>query len=414
MMRFKKGKKVGVFTRLISITLSVICIISVFSFPVTTSADTLSELQSEYKKLEQEQKDLAEKYSDTVEKLEDKIKYQGALEEQISATMQQLDILLLRIDVLDGEIAQLEEEKVIKETDISETTEQYKDRIRAIYMSGNTGMLEFILGSDSISDFFDRVVMAKYISDHDNDIINKLENDKQELDQKILEIEENRADLNSTKLELEAKKNELDSLYSKNNSLIEELNKDEQYARTQQEKNADLMEDLNKEIEDAYRALESQTNTNGGSNGGSGGSSNNVVITDKISSAGFQWPVPGFPTITSRFQTPSRPNHNGIDIAGSGAYGASIVSTMDGTVYKVGDHGSESYGKFVMIDHGTINGKRYITLYAHCSSILVSSGQKVKQGQTIAKVGSTGRSTGPHCHFEVRVDGNFKNPLNFF
>lgn len=410
MMRFNFGKNKGIFAKTLSVILSLTCVMSVFSFPVSVGADTLSELQEQYKKLEEEQKQLAQQYDETVAKLDDKIKYQGALEEQISSTMQQLDILILRIEVLDEEIAQLEEEIAIKETEITETTEQYKDRIRAIYMAGNTGMLEFILGSESLGDFFDRVVMAKYITDHDNSIIDQLKTDKQELNEKILEVEQNRTDLNSSKLELEAKKDELDSLYSKNNDMIAELSKDEQYARSQQEKNADLMNKLNKEIEDAYKEMESQSEPSGGS----GGSSDNAIIDDKISSSGFQWPVPGFSTITSRFQTSDRPNHNGIDIAGRGAYGASIVSTLDGTVYKVGDHGSVSYGKFVMIDHGVIDGKRYITMYAHCSAITVSKGQTVKRGQTIAKVGSTGDSTGPHCHFEVRVDGKFKNPLNYF
>nr|WP_283242784.1 M23 family metallopeptidase [Fumia xinanensis] len=96
-----------------------------------------------------------------------------------------------------------------------------------------------------------------------------------------------------------------------------------------------------------------------------------------------------------------------MDITGGGVFGANIVAAASGTVIQSTSH--YSYGNYIIVDHGG----GYSTLYAHASQLLVSIGQKVEQGQTIAKVGSTGNSTGPHLHFEVRVNGKHQNPANY-
>ncbi len=125
----------------------------------------------------------------------------------------------------------------------------------------------------------------------------------------------------------------------------------------------------------------------------------------------FIWPVYG--RITSYFGYRSifgsYSYHGGIDIATS--YGTNIAAADGGTVVFAGRATGSmwSYGNLVIVDHG--NGKQ--TYYGHCSSVLVSAGDKVYQGQTIAKVGSTGRSTGNHCHFEVKINGTSVNPLSY-
>lgn len=135
----------------------------------------------------------------------------------------------------------------------------------------------------------------------------------------------------------------------------------------------------------------------------------NASAGDGISTGRFIWPVPGYSLIYSNYgETSGRSKpHAGIDIAGGNIYGKSIVAADGGTVVEVGSHWS--YGKYVLIDHGG----GYRTLYAHCSSLLVKAGQKVGQGEVIAKVGSTGYSTGPHLHFEVRVNGRTQNPNSY-
>lgn len=142
-----------------------------------------------------------------------------------------------------------------------------------------------------------------------------------------------------------------------------------------------------------------------------------VVVTGtkkrpKVSSAGqstgsLMWPVPSLHMITTYFTWRWGKFHPGIDISGSGAYGKTIVAADGGTVISAG--WSNGYGQCVEINHG---GGLH-TFYAHASALLVSAGQKVSKGQAIARVGSTGYSTGPHCHFEVRLNGTKVNPLSY-
>lgn len=134
-----------------------------------------------------------------------------------------------------------------------------------------------------------------------------------------------------------------------------------------------------------------------------------------VSTGKFMWPLPHFNTITSYFGPRWGTVHQGLDISGYNVYGASVVAADGGTVYAVnrtstwGTGMFAGYGYAVIIDHG--NGLR--TMYAHCSKIAVSPGQRVTKGQVIAYVGNTGKSTGPHLHFEVRLNNKRVDPLDY-
>jgi len=128
----------------------------------------------------------------------------------------------------------------------------------------------------------------------------------------------------------------------------------------------------------------------------------------------YLWPVSGYYSITDTFGMRTHPTtgvykmHTGVDIAGSGIRNKPILAANSGTVLKAGWH--TAYGNYVVIDHGG----GCSTLYGHASSLNVSAGQKVSRGDVIAYVGSTGYSTGPHLHFEIYENGEYKNPLSFF
>lgn len=146
-----------------------------------------------------------------------------------------------------------------------------------------------------------------------------------------------------------------------------------------------------------------------------GNSSSDTIITNGkglVPTGMFTWPIPGYTTVTSKFGMRTHPIthvyklHSGTDI--SAPIGANFVAMADGKVIKASYN--SAYGNMVMIDHGD----GIVTLYAHGSEILVTTNQQVTKGQAVLKVGSTGYSTGPHAHFEVRINGNFTNPMDYF
>ena len=135
-----------------------------------------------------------------------------------------------------------------------------------------------------------------------------------------------------------------------------------------------------------------------------------VKIGDGVATGKFLWPVPSCASVYGSYGYRGRKLHKGIDISGQGIDGQPIIASDGGTVIAVNTSGwGGGYGLYVLIDHGD----GYVTRYAHCSQILVRNGQKVTQGQMIARVGNTGDSRAPHCHFEILINGAAKNPMSF-
>ena len=141
-------------------------------------------------------------------------------------------------------------------------------------------------------------------------------------------------------------------------------------------------------------------------------------MNSNVSASGWAWPLPYDGVyLTSYYGYRYHPldgdwrYHSGIDVSMSGAYGKNIVATRAGTVIlsSLESESGTGYGNYIIIDHGD----GYTSLYGHCSALLVSQGQRVSRGQIIARVGSTGWSTGPHLHFEVRYNGETVDPLDY-
>ena len=160
--------------------------------------------------------------------------------------------------------------------------------------------------------------------------------------------------------------------------------------------------------EETYTYEESNDSSESYSDYSGYGSSSSGSTGSGVSTGGFMWPVPHTTNITSYMEYRWGRMHNGIDIAGGGDYGMPFVAADGGTVIFAGNDGG-GYGNYVMIDHG--NG--YVTVYGHASELCCSVGQQVSKGETIGLIGSTGNSTGPHLHFEVRLNGEYQNPLNY-
>ncbi len=330
------------------------------------------------------------------------------------------DDLTAYVAQLDGELSGIQEKIAQyntliteKEKDIEETTEelneaikqqedQYeamKKRIRFMYEKGDTFYLELLFTSNSFSDMTNKADYIEALSRYDKDKLDEyvetkemvqlckeqLEADKELLDEAKAAEEEEEASVNS----LLQEKN--DKLYAVNGDISAKEAAIKEYEAQIAQENEEIAA-LEKAVaeEKARLAAENARVYNGGM---------------------FAWPCPSYKRISDEYGNRMHPTlgiekfHNGLDMAAPG--GSAILAAYDGDV--VAADYSSSMGNYIMIDHGS----GLYTIYMHCSALYVSKGQSVTKGQNIAAVGSTGRSTGNHLHFGVRLNGNYVNPWNY-
>lgn len=337
----------------------------------TVSAASLSDLNSRIK--------------ENQKKLEEGKAQESSLATQVSALEKQLGQLESAISEGEARLVVLEQELAEAQKKVETQNENLNARLRNMYKSGSIGFVDVLLDSGSFSEFLTNLDLVERIYSSDQTVLSDLEDAHQEVGQKKQEVETLQAELKTSKEETEKSKATVEAKKAEIAQSNEELDK---------------MIDADKAEADALVAELQKSKTVSSS-------------SDSTYSGGvLAWPVPGYGRITSPFGYRNHPisgsykMHTGIDIGTSGAT-PPIVAANGGTVIYSGWKGG--YGKAIMIDHGG----GIVTLYAHCSSLHVSKGASVSRGQTIANVGSTGNSTGPHLHFEVRQDGAYKNPLNY-
>ena len=371
-------------------------------------AASLTELQQEQAKLEQEQEENDAKLASLKEDQSKQQEYKDALDAQMQNLQSQIDGLNTQINSLDASIEEKNTAIAEKQKNIDEDVETLKERLCAIYMMGDASTLEILLQSESVIDMAQKVELLNIITEHDTKLIAQLTADMESIADEKAEIESEKEQVAAARTELESKGSELAEVQAEAERVLEELNQSVASVQAESDRIAEEKAQASAEIDrwwkDYYAQLAAQNNSSSGSSGGS--SSGSIGSGGYVSTGNFTWPVPGFTNISCGYSS----GHKAIDISGGGRtiYGTPIVAADSGKVVTATYH--YSYGNYVMIDHGG----GYSTLYAHASSLAVSAGQTVTKGQTIAYVGSTGNSTGPHLHFEVRVNGNRQNPFNWF
>jgi murein DD-endopeptidase MepM/ murein hydrolase activator NlpD len=299
--------------------------------------------------------------------------------------------LNVEINKTDADIAECEKR-------IQEENELYKKRLRALYLEGNTGYLEVLLGAKNMSDLLQRAENIQKIAEFDKNLITSLVNDKKEVEAKKAEKLGKKSKLANLSTEAAAQQLTVQQKTEEKNKLMSSLVSSKAGIENQIQEDAQESKEVQSLISSILKAQEEAKKKN---------------KTTTVKSSGKMFCVTGVPyAVTSPYGYRIHPVlgykvfHAGMDLAVF--WGTPVYSLMDGTV--IASEAMSGYGNVVMINHGNI-----ITLYAHLSCSKVKVGQTVKGGQQIALSGNTGRSTGPHLHFEVRnLKGETMNPANYY
>ena len=393
--------------------------------PVRTLATTIDEVQNRQEELKQENEDLQAKIDALKEDEEAALAYQEELTGKIDENEQKIDQARATIEEMNGKIKELEARLSLSEEKYQGTIEAFKERLKALYVSGGSslGTLEILLDSESLSEFFTRQELVEVMAQRDQSMLDQLDAYMAETQSDREELVAAQQGVADSKKAIEAAQDELEVLYEENDLLVASLEGQQAQAQEQiaanEAEDAELQAQLEaliaernrQEEEKRQQALQNQQVQNGGSDGGEGatqpsGGTGVEPVTPGLQS-GFSpiWPLPGVGvgSITGHFgDMYFNGPHNGLDI-GAG-YGTPIVAAQAGEVISAQYHWS--WGNNVLIWHN----ETFSTRYAHMSSIAVSAGQYVEQGQIIGYVGSTGESFGNHLHFEVYYGGSRVDP----
>lgn len=387
--------------------------------------------------------------------------YIDALDEKIGYLNEELNLLDVEVKKSEGKISALNSkiepikkelaslqalyDKAKKEYDelnkeFEKTYDAYCFRLRAMYISGHTSVIAALLTSEDLEQFLSRFEMIKTVSKSDtellkdvNEKIDKIVTEQNGLKEKQKEIEKKKNELTSKQ---DALKKEQEALTNKQNEIADKkiaiaqdrAQSDMLFAEYTQKmqlytefrnEDEEIIKKVNKEIDDLLSGLKSPEEVTTAKNpehdekkvtgeyGGTG-----ELFNRSNAALSLCYPVPGHHGVSQEFgHYRNGKAHTGIDFPCP--KNSKVVAAQKGIVVKV-KRLNYSYGYYVMVYHGTdAKGRKIVTLYAHNSSLLVSAGQSVRKGQQIAWSGSTGNSTGPHCHFEVIINSTKVNPKNY-
>lgn len=374
--------------RALAIILTAAVLISMPAYAAKSVNDLKNELAQSQKKTEETKKQIASKQAEKNSQKAQK----DSLDIEIAGLQSDIDKIQSVIDEKNAEINEKNNEIQALDTELKATDKRLKKRMKVIYESGTESYLELILKSTGISDLFTRISVVESILKHDNSMMDNYRAQIEAVNAAKAIVEQEKNEQVEAQNILEQKQNQIKSKQEEKQRVIDALSKDINELKKQEAAQEKAEQELKSQINSALKASTQQS--------------------VKYSGNGkFGFPLTSYTRVSSPYGyrihpiTGTKKLHAGIDYAAP--YGTSILAAEDGVVLTSG--WNSGYGYCVTINHGG----GYVTLYGHCSSLLVSAGQSVKRGQTIAKVGSTGNSTGNHLHFEVRINGSTVNPAGY-
>ena len=399
--------------------LTAILAVSMVLIPAASyPASSLSEAQREKAALEKELAD-AQKLINGLKDSKDDIK------EKVRRLDGQLTTISGRIIGLEQELSQMgaqiedtKQELADVQADADRQYERMKQRIKYMYENGSSmTMFEALLTSGSIADFINQAEYINQITQYDRAMLTKYQETKQQVEDSRQLLESGYDQLADLKAQVQAEQDAVQKLLAAKESELSDVEGDLSSAQADADAVAaeiQAQKDIIAQIQaqEAKREAARKAAEEAAKNQTSAGEVTPPVPEEPSYNGGaFMWPCPSSTRVTSDYGTRLSPtagassNHKGLDIGA--AFGSAIVAAADGTVAYAGYN--SGMGNYVMLSHGD----GLYTVYGHCSALLVSTGDTVGAGQTIAQVGSTGISTGNHLHFGVSKDGAYVSPWNY-
>ena len=405
-MKINKPKKIAYIS---SIVLVLQILSNIFAVYANQKSDLKNEQSSIDQQIEEKNSELAGVKSQMTDALNQISKYNS----QIGTYENDIADLQTQIGNLQTQITQ-------KEASIQEQVKKYEEqqellnkRLVAMYESGTTSYLDMLLSSDGLADFISKYYIIEQLTEYDTELLQGIEKVKMQIENEKVELETSKKQVEDSKNTIEAKKNSLTVLVGEKNALVGNLSQEEKAIQDELEEFEQDKKAIQRQLaiiaeqEAAARKATAQNNS----------SSEAPTAPVAPSTAGYICPLAGRSRsdITTGYH--GYAGHTGVDFARNGkgtVDGKPVLAAKSGrvvtsTALRRPNGNYKSYGEYIVISHG--DGT--MTLYAHMSSRAIGVGAEVSQGQVIGYVGSTGNSTGPHLHFEVRVNGKCVNPTQY-
>ncbi len=308
---------------------------------------------------------------------------------KLDDTSKNLEVSRSRYNSLQGQLAGVEREYEVVYAQYNQIHSQVQNRLRRVFKNQRVGMFQLILTAGDLNALLDVIYFQKIVIKQDTDRMMRFKTQSQNIAKMKKDIESRRVTLAQTMNEMNSQQKSITKSIAQNQNMIKKLNNDRAY-----------YEKTERELARQSSSIETMISKNKGAVTVASTGAFGAPIAGRISSP-FGWRT--HPIFNSRTF------HSGVDIAGPNM--GALRASNAGKVIFAGWYGG--YGKVVIVDHGVVGGSPITTLYAHMNSIKVSEGQNVNKGDILGYEGSTGYSTGPHCHFEVRVNGKPNNPMNY-